>query len=52
MMPSVVPAPRSQTSVGVMVSGVNGPRWLSATNRPPVAMTTTLFSTGAHAGGP
>jgi hypothetical protein len=51
-MPSVVPAPRSQIWVSVIVAGVSSPGALTAMNSPPVAMTTTLLSTGAQAGGP
>ena len=52
-MPSVVPTPSSQTCPAVMrrpASRSPGP--LAAMNSSPVAMTTTLLSTGAQAGGP
>ena len=51
-MPRVVPAPSSHTCVGVIVTGVSAPGPLAATKRNPVAITTTLLSTGAQAGGP
>jgi hypothetical protein len=51
-MPSVVPAPSSQTWPGVIVAGVRSPGPLAAMKSSPVTMTTTLLSTGAQAGGP
>jgi hypothetical protein len=51
-MPSVVPTPSSQTCPGVMVTGVSAPGPDAAMNSSPVAITTTLLSTGAQAGGP
>ena len=44
--------PRSQTWPEVMVTSVSSPGPLAAMNTRPVTMTTTLLSTGAHAGGP
>ena len=51
-MPSVVPMPSSHTCPAVMVTGVRSPGPLAAMNSSPVAITTTLLSTGAQAGGP
>ena len=51
-MPSSVPIPSSQTWPSVIVDGSMSPGPLAAMNSSPVAMTTTLFSTGAQAGGP
>jgi hypothetical protein len=51
-MPSTVPMPSSHTWPEVMVTGVRSPGPVAAMNSAPVAMTTTLLSTGAQAGGP
>ena len=44
--------PSSQTRPGLIVAGSRSPGPLVAMKTRPVAMTTTLLSTGAQAGGP